>query len=329
MLISGVQSAYLNSALSLLIRTLPFLLCPFILFKQDDLDSKGFNFFKIVITAPIVFIACEGLVKGIIFYFNKGLFFPAYSFDYLFRIQHTYLVLYLLFCCIIWFFVDPKTNRTERITAFFLASITLTTIIIVKARFGILFLLLISFLIALKKLKLKYQLTSLLILIIAFFFTSEKFLTIFSGNEPRVLFWQCAISLVDFNSFIRGIPAGDLQELLNGCYYAETASLGFEQKNTHNQFLAIFMMGGVLALLTYLTLTIKVFFQQKNKAFRMSLILILTMALTENIFERQHGILFICIALGTMYYLSNYENNRNRHRLCRPSHRNMFGRSRQ
>lgn len=322
-LISGIQSTYLNNAIILLTRITPLLLCPLILFKQRDLDQRSLSFFKIVITAPIVFIALEGLIRGIVFYVDVGLFFPAYSFEHLFRIQHTYLVLYLLFCCILWFFVKPKPNKTEKATAYFLAGITLIVIIVVKARFGVLYLLAMALWIILKQRKLQPAIIPTLIIITILLFTSDKFLTIFSGNESRVMFWQCAISLVDLNVLIRGIPVGDLQELLNSCYYAETMQLGFEEKNTHNQFLSIFMTGGIFALLTYLFLIIKVFIHQNKSVFRMSLLLFLTMALTENIFERQHGILFICIAVGTTYYLNNYENNRNRHWLCRSGDRNM------
>ena len=302
-LISGVQSFYFNNASTFLSRMTPFLICPFVFMKLSDIDNKTIGIFKILITVPIIFISLEGLIKGLVFYYDKELFFPHYIFDSIFRIQHTYLVLYLLFCCILWLLGTSFKNKIEKITKVVLVVITLLTLFIVKARFAVLFLLLISFLFVIRNRKLQNTIILTVILIVAIFFTWDKFFSIFSGQEARVLFWKCAISLIDTHVFFTGIHAGDLQEMLNSCYYSESMKLGYEGKNTHNQFLSIFLSGGILALLTYLFLIVKVFILQKNHVFRTSLLLIVLMSFTENIFERQHGILFICIALGTTYYL--------------------------
>lgn len=302
-LVSGAQSMFLDNYYSILTRNTPLLVSPYILFKLNYLDQKKITAFKIILTLSVVFVAIEGIIKGFVFYFNAGDFFPHYSFSHIFRIQHTYLVLYLLFCCIIWFFGEQRKTNLSKMGFVLLCLLTIAVTLLVKARFGGVFILLFCLIYVLRTQNRLMLLFSALIIGISTFLLGDKFLTVFSGNESRLLFWRCSVSLTDLTSILKGIPAGDLQEMLNTCYYNETMKLGYENKNTHNQHLFFFMTGGILAFLGHLFLYIKGFFQDKTKTFKASLLLIFIMSLTENIFERQHGILFICIAIGTTYYL--------------------------
>lgn len=326
-LISTAQSSNLTSAFDLLLKKTPFLMCPFILFKFNKLKSHQLRTFKIFITIPVLFIALEGVINGFIFYFEKGLFFPQFAFNHIFRIQHTYLALYLLFCTILWFFSKPHLEKHEKIFAIIVASMTIIVVVLVKARFAFFFLLFSFFLFVLKRASYSYLIPFLLAIAVSFFFMGDKFHSILSGNEARILFWECAISLINNNTFFSGIPVGDLQELLNSCYYNETMQLGFENKNTHNQLLDLLVTGGIFAFLLYCYVAVKVFISHKPLLFRLPFILIFIMSLTENIFERQFGILFICICISLTFIYSENENNRNRHWLRRPSNRDMLSRS--
>ncbi|WP_299208258.1 O-antigen ligase family protein [uncultured Dokdonia sp.] len=154
-----------------------------------------------------------------------------------------------------------------------------------------------------------------LLLVVSVFPISKRFSDLFntsfsentevsatSSTSIRIAIYKCAIGdVVEAGLF--GFGAGDVQEKLCECYEETSNILSIGKYNTHNQFLNIWLSYGIIGLLLFLYflyINFRLAFLQKDITFLSILIVLLMALLTENILNRQNGILFFGLLIN--YY---------------------------
>ncbi len=117
-------------------------------------------------------------------------------------------------------------------------------------------------------------------------------------NSTNVRFgiYNCAIELIQSN-WLTGVGIGDTQDELNRCYEQYDTDIYKELNfNTHNTFFNFSVTAGILGLIALLALYIKSFKSYRNWGLAVSfLALVIFSSLTENVFDRQLGIVFFCL----------------------------------
>lgn len=117
-------------------------------------------------------------------------------------------------------------------------------------------------------------------------------------NSTNVRFgiYNCAIELIQSN-WLTGVGIGDTQDELNKCYEQYDTDIYKELNfNTHNTFFNFSVTAGVLGLIALLALYIESFKSYRNWDLAISfLALVIFSSLTENVFDRQLGIVFFCL----------------------------------
>ncbi|MFY8187334.1 MAG: O-antigen ligase family protein [Flavobacterium sp.] len=121
---------------------------------------------------------------------------------------------------------------------------------------------------------------------------------------------NCDISLIKEN-FLFGYDISQTQNLLDQCYsqYQYKGLNDFQQitYNSHNQYFDTILKWGFLGFLIFL---ISIFWQIKNpnKSYQFFFIIILISMLTENVLDRQAGVLFFTY-FNTLFYLKKESQN--------------------
>ncbi|MCO6500418.1 MAG: O-antigen ligase family protein [Vicingus serpentipes] len=119
----------------------------------------------------------------------------------------------------------------------------------------------------------------------------------FSYNSVNVRsgVWECAIDLIK-EKWLTGIGPGQLQETLNNCYKRfNTSAYSSVDYNTHNEYFNVLLSTGVIGLLIFLLILLISLYQSYKKRaplFFAFIVLISLCFLTENILDRQRGIVF-------------------------------------
>lgn len=223
-------------------------------------------------------------VISIILSFDQIQIHAKSRWKYLYLISLLFSIAFILFIAI----------RISMLTIFFLFFIYL------------LFFLNISF-----KRKLLFIVTLTLVLIGVFVFSkniSKRFFinesvkkTIQSTKtfEPRVVIWSCAKEITKDDSFsiIFGLDSySNIKNSLDNCYeksiedYSRRNWFVEKQFNTHSQFIDLYLIGGIIAIIIFVLFLIKgLLFNYKDfcsVAIIVSFIMILTI---ENVFHRQFG----------------------------------------
>ncbi len=117
----------------------------------------------------------------------------------------------------------------------------------------------------------------------------------------------CGVSLVK-NNFVKGYGVGSVQDNLNICYKTEGFQRAFKDElNTHNYFLHLFLVGGVLLFLSFIFMLLfnfNVAIKKKDLLYFSFLLLICFNAFSENILYRAHGVLFFSL-FNTLFLSRN------------------------
>jgi len=152
-----------------------------------------------------------------------------------------------------------------------------------------------------------------------FFITNsiEKTIEKTKQFEPRVIIFGCAKEIMnqpDFSILFGSDTYSNIQNSLVSCYgntiedYSRRSFFLEKRFNTHSQFIDLYLIGGLIALIIFFAFLIKsILLGYKNfsaLAMVVSFIMVLTI---ENLFHRQFGC-FIFI-IFTNLFLNRIKNN--------------------
>ena len=130
----------------------------------------------------------------------------------------------------------------------------------------------------------------------------------YTSIDVRTGIFNCSTAIIKDN-YLFGVGPGNTQKELDNCYQNYTTN-AFDviHYNTHNEYFNILLSNGILGLLSFLfllfTLTYLAF-KYKLPLFSALMVLILLCFTTENLLDRQGGVVFFALfsALFTKYYL--------------------------
>ncbi len=133
-------------------------------------------------------------------------------------------------------------------------------------------------------------------------FTNSTYSEINKNNSSsiRVTINSCTFELIE-KSWFFGYGVGDVQDELNTCYRSRSTLLLENQYNTHNQYLSIWLGTGLIGLLAFLYMLFFNFRLAKynNDLLFISLLILFSLnLLTENILERQSGVIIFSFLIN-------------------------------
>jgi len=140
---------------------------------------------------------------------------------------------------------------------------------------------------------------------------SYKVLDENNSTSIRVIIYKCAVETI-FKNPLFGVGIGDVQELLDQCYFKEKSNFTKEKYNSHNQYLYTWLSAGIIGVLIFLSLLgyyFKKAIQYNDSIMFSVLVLYCIIFLFENVLSRQSGVIFFSFILN--YFL--WDNlNRNK-----------------
>jgi O-antigen ligase len=112
---------------------------------------------------------------------------------------------------------------------------------------------------------------------------------------------------------IFGYGVGNTQSQLDNCYLEKGIDLSLKTYNCHNQFFSILLTSGIVGLLLYLFSIykiLKIFYAHRNFLALSILLLLLLNFLTENVIERENGMIIYSYLLSFfMFYPKSYQHS--------------------
>lgn len=123
-----------------------------------------------------------------------------------------------------------------------------------------------------------------------------------NGTNTRMAIWKCAVEIWKANPLI-GTGIGDRTTDLNKQYQEKKFWYALNtNKNTHNQYLDILISMGIIGLLLFIILffiyPIFTFVKQKQTLGVIVFVLLAICLITENMFDRYQGLIFISFILS-------------------------------
>ena len=239
-----------------------------------------------------------------------------------FNIHPIYLSMH---CCIALLLsinlIKKKNKFVEKVVLHFL-QFTLLVFLIWHSKKGPIIGLLLSYvayLVLFKKTKNILKTLFFLVVLVFLFFlipkVNERFQEVFNVEELskenanstniRVAIYKNAIEVVKKSPYV-GYGIGDSNLALINNYKNDI--LLKDQYNSHNQYLSFLVIGGPMLLIIYLFFFFKhinIALKEKNKTFFILLLFYSTVMLTENILERENGVIFFSLFLS-LFGLKNY-----------------------
>lgn len=126
-----------------------------------------------------------------------------------------------------------------------------------------------------------------------------------NGLNTRLALWTCAIEKIKEKPII-GYGIGDVQAALVDKYKEKNFILALQSNyNTHNQFLDILMASGLfgfIVVLVFFILLIRNCISNKNWLFFGFLLLLIISGMTENILNRNQGVVFLALILSLLAF---------------------------
>lgn len=122
----------------------------------------------------------------------------------------------------------------------------------------------------------------------------------------------CSFELLK-KSWQFGYGIGDVQDELNNCYALKSDILLQKQYNTHNQYLSIWLGTGILGLISFLYMlffNFKLAIKHNDILFLSILIFFSINLLTENLLERQSGVILFAFLINFLgfYHIKKLDN---------------------
>jgi O-antigen ligase len=129
----------------------------------------------------------------------------------------------------------------------------------------------------------------------------------------RYIIYNCSLEIFN-ESWLKGLGLGNVQKRLNTCYekvsYTNYDDFTKKTYNTHNQYLNEFLTYGIFGFIIFMSFIIYLFIKS-NGLYRVFLLLVFLCLITENIFEREIGVIFFTL-INTLFYISSnkkFNNN--------------------
>lgn len=136
--------------------------------------------------------------------------------------------------------------------------------------------------------------------------SSDK--TELTSTNIRLIIYDCGRYLVP-EAGLFGFGVGDTRQELLDCYETKNTQLVESKFNSHNQFLSIILRSGFLGLICYLLflfyLIMKSHFTKSYLVIAVLVFYILVM-LSENILERENGVVYVSFMTLMLFVLFNY-----------------------
>lgn len=332
-LFSTLYSLNIDQALKVVVRNLPLIIFPLVLFSTIK-DANGIMKVLKIFSVAVIVALLFGYVKAIYLKANNlGDFFYYTDFAKVLGIHTTYFALFIVIA--MTFFVLDRIKFKSVPTFITVCSLLFLTFALytISARVSLLALLVIGFILILGYGKLmsrkkKLVLFSSILLIVLAFSISPNFQKRNSGTSnfgyqtpevnTRLLHWQVVIHKISENNILIGSGFGPAYDNL----YQEYLNAGFiegyrREYNAHNQFLETTLRYGIIGLLFLLSILIYSLYKAiRSREIIPVLIMsiLVVFMLTESILERHSGIvvfsLFMsCCFLEFSYEHKNYSND--------------------
>lgn len=288
-----------------------------------------------------------------IYIFNLGYFNESVSYGYsLSYIEHhlwvfndhpIYLSIFIGLSLIVSLsIINSKTNKKINIFVI-MGNLILLSVLVFLSRKGVIFAFIISFIYLLfktfKSLKIASIIGFITLSIVSLFYfissdSSQRIIEILNKDtytkilveEPksstsiRLGIYNCAMKNI-YDAGLIGFGVGDTKDVLKNCYEKTSQILVKGNYNTHNQFFNFWLSFGVLGLLLLLFVLFKLFqLGNANKDFMFISVLIFycLIMMTENILDRQNGVMLFSIVINFFtfknirYKINNEKNSDNR-----------------
>lgn len=238
-------------------------------------------------------------------------------------------MLYITSACLCWFLTE-KASRKIKLLWYAVSLVFIGFVFVISARMALisLFVIIIINLFYHKK-RLKPALTlmgGIIILGVLLFSLNENFKKrFFISNrnytitekfafEPRYHIWECTLSLEhNTTSLLFGKGFQQTEDELVNCYETREKFYTDDQKqwfitkkfNTHNQYLGVYISMGIFALMSLLGFLIFGLIESRKNYYSTALLLLMALFLvTENLFYRQIGIMYMGLLLAFILKLN-------------------------
>ncbi len=305
-------------------KSLPFLIFPLGFILNKDIVTK-----KLLQTLGSVYIISVFLLNGLgwVKVFNFGwsnawqqndFYHPIFRnlFAEATSLHLPYLGLLTIFAAL-WLTFKMFFNRKINLLSILIITFLLTSAYIYSARMALACYLIGLLFIVFKSIKKQTVKWSLLIALplgaLAFFWFSpmkERYLKVVEkdlilpnqNQEPhevnyRYGIWHCANNLIS-NHFVLGVGADKVQEKLNNCYnkftYKSYEDFSKVTYNSHNQYLDQILKFGIFGLILFV-MALFYYYPSSSVLYQTFIIVVSISFLTENILDRQIGVVFVSL----------------------------------
>ena len=234
-------------------------------------------------------------------------------------IHPTYISMFIGFSGSIFFHrFFLQTKRMEKALYFTAFSLLLVVLIVLSARMAIFATgLAIIFLMYHHRKELrsyKFLLGGLAFITVTFVLLypplQSRLLEVFSSESNsttvRSVIWSCSVDQLKQN-WLLGSGVEHFQENLNLCYKEKNAwgDMNGIVYNTHNEYLNVWCTKGILGFALFIVLIVLLFAKAKsNPQFTSFLIIFFTICFTENLLERQMGVMFFALFSSVLLFFS-------------------------
>ncbi|WP_179009479.1 O-antigen ligase family protein [Winogradskyella forsetii] len=309
-----IYSDNLNIGLKNIIKNLPLLGIPLVIFSQEFSVKKREYIVK-WFSVSVICCAIFALIKaGYFTYMNFGNYFYNQNLAALLNIHTTY---YSLFCAVvILYFLYQILFKKNKLNNWLAIFFLLIFMYLLSSRMGL-------FALGLGNLPIlyrKYGSKSLLAIpIIATVVLGVLFSPNFQKREigrsefgtytpdlgTRLLHWKAVVKSVNDDNIIIGNGSGTDKKHVYESYKKYNFMEGYEHEyNAHNQFLEYYIYFGLMSVLVWIFcfwVWIKKIYSEYYSYLLSVLIIIICFMLTESILERQHGIVVFALMLSLAF----------------------------
>ncbi len=299
------------------------------------IDKRNFDFFRKSFLISLIIYAFIYFIFSFLYeneFYPKGLFIASFMRKTITVIPliETHPIYASIFFGLGILFTVELYKKLNKLVVFVLMSSFSVVIIVLASKMVIIALIIILLMLLLKKVDSKRII--LLILISTIFSSIALYLFVpninsrfkelltektyekvdaLNSSSIRFAISECSTSLI-LDTGLLGFGVGDVQDKLNSCYENKSEHLLEKQYNTHNQYLSLWLGTGILGLFSFLFI-LSINFRLawiNNDTLFLSILLFFSMNfLTENLLERQSGVILFAFLIN-FYGYSNLNKSK-------------------
>jgi O-antigen ligase len=131
-----------------------------------------------------------------------------------------------------------------------------------------------------------------------------------TSTNIRLSIYACVKSVIP-DAGVFGYGVGDSNKVLVDCYDSNDSQLVDREYNSHNQYLSILLKTGYLGLFVFFIYLIYLFssaYKYKGYLTVAVLLFYLLMMFSENILERENGVVYFCFFILLLYTTQKFQN---------------------